>query len=232
MDFEIRRDRKPQGGRKLRAERAEYFRLVDQGYSNKEASRLVGVHERTGREWRNGRMDPNRFRAPARFERAPATVSGPSRYLSEDERIHIADRLREKATVRVIAAELGRSPSTVSREIRRNCHQGSGNTGLTPPRPAPTSAGPVPSPVRTPGTPSCGTSSSTAWTGSGVRSRSARLYGTGESDPQPGYPMITTQHAPSRWLSRIGTNDATACPGCHTRPVPCEVGRAGSAVGA
>nr|WP_316528253.1 helix-turn-helix domain-containing protein [Kitasatospora sp. K002] len=95
MDFEIRRDRKPQGRRKLRVERAEYFRLVDQGYSNKEASRLVGVHERTGREWRNGRTDPNRFRAPARPERAPAAVSGPSRYLSEDERIHIADRLRE-----------------------------------------------------------------------------------------------------------------------------------------
>jgi IS30 family transposase len=32
----------------------------------------------------------------------------------------IADRLHEKATVRAIAAELGRAPSTVSREIRRN----------------------------------------------------------------------------------------------------------------
>jgi IS30 family transposase len=30
------------------------------------------------------------------------------------------DRLREKAAVRAIAAELNRSPSTVSREIRRN----------------------------------------------------------------------------------------------------------------
>ncbi|WP_405843064.1 helix-turn-helix domain-containing protein [Streptomyces platensis] len=43
-----------------------------------------------------------------------------TRYLREDERIHIADRLREKASVRAIAAELGRSPSTISREIRRN----------------------------------------------------------------------------------------------------------------
>ncbi|MEU4120633.1 IS30 family transposase [Kitasatospora sp. NPDC028055] len=126
MTFEIREDRQPQGPRKLRAEREEYFRLVQQGYSSKEASRLVGVHPRTGREWRNGRTDPKRFRAPARPERAPATVSGPSRYLSEDERIHIADRLREKATVRAIAAELGRSPSTVSREIRRNRHPENG----------------------------------------------------------------------------------------------------------
>ncbi|MEU5214575.1 IS30 family transposase, partial [Streptomyces sp. NPDC020742] len=52
--------------------------------------------------------------------------SGPSRYLREEDRIHIADRLREKATVRAIAAELGRSPSTVSREIRRNRHPDSG----------------------------------------------------------------------------------------------------------
>ncbi|WP_308272449.1 IS30 family transposase [Kitasatospora sp. SUK 42] len=49
-----------------------------------------------------------------------APPCGRSRYLGENERIHIADRLREKATIREIAAELGRSPSTVSREIRRN----------------------------------------------------------------------------------------------------------------
>ncbi|MBB6420143.1 IS30 family transposase [Streptomyces sp. AK010] len=52
--------------------------------------------------------------------------SGPSRYLREDDRIYIADRLREKATMRAIAAELGRSPSTISREIRRNRHPGNG----------------------------------------------------------------------------------------------------------
>ncbi|MEV7926731.1 MULTISPECIES: IS30 family transposase [unclassified Kitasatospora] len=127
MDFEIRGDRKPQGPRKLRGEREEYFRLVQQGYSNREASRLVGIHERTGREWRHGRPEGRvkRPRPPARA--AVPSPSGPSRYLREDERIHIADRLREKATVRAIAAELGRSPSTVSREIRRNRHPGSGS---------------------------------------------------------------------------------------------------------
>ncbi|MEV6940409.1 IS30 family transposase, partial [Streptomyces sp. NPDC051132] len=50
----------------------------------------------------------------------------PSRYLGESDRIHIADRLREKATIRQIAAELGRAPSTISREIRRNRHPVSG----------------------------------------------------------------------------------------------------------
>ncbi len=48
------------------------------------------------------------------------------RYLCEADRIHIADRLREQATVRAIAAELGRSPSTISREILRNRPPGSG----------------------------------------------------------------------------------------------------------
>ncbi|WP_327419483.1 IS30 family transposase [Streptomyces sp. NBC_01233] len=92
--------------------------------SNREACKITGINERTGREWRNGRLDPKRFRAPARSEQAPD--SSPSRYLREAERIHIADRLREKATVRAIAAELGRSPSTISREIRRNRTPGTG----------------------------------------------------------------------------------------------------------
>ncbi|MBG0823612.1 helix-turn-helix domain-containing protein [Planomonospora sp. ID91781] len=36
--------------------------------------------------------------------------------------MRIADLRREKRSVRSIAAELGRSPSTISREIRRNCN--------------------------------------------------------------------------------------------------------------
>ncbi|MFI1866359.1 transposase, partial [Streptomyces jumonjinensis] len=118
MDFEVRKIRKAQGPKKLRREREEYFRLMQLGYSNKEACQAVGINLRTGREWRNGRTSPNRTVAPALAPRTPRSTS--SRYLREDERIHIADRLREKATVRAIAAELGRSPSTVSREIRRN----------------------------------------------------------------------------------------------------------------
>lgn len=54
--------------------------------------------------------------------RVASGLDGILRYLRETDRIHIADRLREKATVRAIAAELGRSPSTISREIRRNRH--------------------------------------------------------------------------------------------------------------
>lgn len=127
MDFKIRESRREQGPRKLHREREEYFRLVQLGFTNKEASRRVGVNPRTGREWRNGRPEgrKKRPRPPAHPVQVASTPL-PSRYLAEADRIHIADRLREKATIRAIAAELGRSPSTVSREIRRNRHPESG----------------------------------------------------------------------------------------------------------
>jgi transposase, IS30 family len=126
MDFEIRKDRRPQGPRKLVKERELCLSLVDQGMSNTQASRMVGVHPRTGREWRYGRPEGRVKRPRPRAQDAPAVavrsaktrlieVRGDSGYLGEDERMHIADRLREKATIRTIAAELGRSPSTISR---------------------------------------------------------------------------------------------------------------------
>ncbi|GHH74498.1 IS30 family transposase [Kitasatospora indigofera] len=127
MDFEIRDRSVNQGCRALAEERLAYLQLVEQGASNKEACRIVGINSRTGRRWRNGRAPSGSdvgalpITAPP-----PGALSGPSRYLREDERIHIADRLREKATVRAIAAELSRSPSTISREIRRNRHPGNG----------------------------------------------------------------------------------------------------------
>ena len=125
MDFEIRKIRTAQGPVKLQQERATYSRLMEQGCSNNEACRIVGINRRTGQKWRNGRSADRRQKAapPIRMVVQP---SRSSRYLCEDERIHIADRLREKATVRAIAAELGRSPSTISRGIRRNRHPGSG----------------------------------------------------------------------------------------------------------
>ena len=127
MDFEIRKDRRPQGPGQLTRERAAYFQLMQQGYSSKEACRIVGIDARTGQKWRNGRHASGRQKkaVPPIYQEAPPPA-GPSRYLREADRIHIADRLREKAAVRAIAAELGRSPSTVSREIRRNRHPGNG----------------------------------------------------------------------------------------------------------
>ena len=95
--------------------------------SSTQAGRIVGVHPRTGREWRHGQQPEGRVKRPRpRAQDAPAVavpsattrfvgVRGDSRHHGEDERIHIADRLRQKATVRAVAAEPGRSPSTVRR---------------------------------------------------------------------------------------------------------------------
>ncbi|MFD7685787.1 IS30 family transposase [Streptomyces sp. NPDC059781] len=89
--------------------------------SSSEACRRVGINLRTGKRWRNGR-NPSGKRNAAPPVRPAVPHSALSRYLREADRVYIADRLREKATIRAIAAELGRSPSTVSREIRRNRH--------------------------------------------------------------------------------------------------------------
>ncbi|MFC9773724.1 MULTISPECIES: helix-turn-helix domain-containing protein [unclassified Pseudarthrobacter] len=62
--------------------------------------------------------------APISHKR-PIVIS--ARFLSESERITIADLLHARRSIRSIAMELGRNPSTVSREIRRNIHEPSGN---------------------------------------------------------------------------------------------------------
>jgi IS30 family transposase len=49
-----------------------------------------------------------------------------ARYLSVDERLEIADLRRERLSVREIARRLERDPATISRELRRNGHPGSG----------------------------------------------------------------------------------------------------------
>ncbi|MGW9075053.1 IS30 family transposase [Streptomyces yangpuensis] len=121
MDFEIRDRSVNRGRRSLTEERRVYLQLMQQGVSSREACRIVGINLRTGKRWRNGRAPSGRTGRALPLT-AVAPSSGPSRYLREADRIHIADRLREKATIRTIAAELGRSPSTVSREIRRNRH--------------------------------------------------------------------------------------------------------------
>ena len=125
MGFEVRADRgRAQGPRRLERERAEYLRLVKQGVSSRQACRIVGVDEKTGRRWRNGRAAWG-GREPVAPIVAASAESG--RFLSEDERIVIADRLRDGVSIRAIAAELGRAPSTVSREVRRNAHPESGD---------------------------------------------------------------------------------------------------------
>lgn len=84
---------------------------------------MVGIHRRTGTRWRLGRTILNTAGEPVQYPPvgiAAAPRERHPRYLSLDERMAIADLHREKKGVREIAAEIGRSPATVSRELRRN----------------------------------------------------------------------------------------------------------------
>jgi IS30 family transposase len=106
----------------LTEQRQVFAQLIAQVVSNSEACRILGINRRTGTRWRFGRDIPasggRTLHYPPVISTKAAQIS--ARYLSEEERIAIADRRRAGATVRAIAAELGRSPSTISRELRRN----------------------------------------------------------------------------------------------------------------
>jgi IS30 family transposase len=99
-----------------------YVQLIAQGVSNSEACRLVGINRKTGNRWRYGRRVRNSAGALVIYAPVKIKEARPRspRYLSEQERIQIADLVAEKRTVSGIAKQLGRAPSTVSREIRRN----------------------------------------------------------------------------------------------------------------
>ncbi|MEW2397637.1 hypothetical protein [Streptomyces sp. NPDC046862] len=80
------------GLKKLTHGREACLLIMRQGLSNTGACRIRGINRRTGKRWRYG-TDP---------------TGG-----------HIADRLREKASVRQDSTELGRSLFSISRETRR-----------------------------------------------------------------------------------------------------------------
>jgi IS30 family transposase len=103
--------------------RRAFERLIVQGVSNSEACRVVGINRKTGTRWRYGRDIPATGGRTLHYPpviSASRTTPISTRYLSEDERITISDLRRSGATLRTIAKDLGRSPSTISRELRRN----------------------------------------------------------------------------------------------------------------
>ena len=105
------------------AKREQYAALITRGVSFSEACRIVGINRRTGKRWRHGRTITS---SSGRRLHYPPVVGGTrkreisTRFLSEDERVRIADLRRAGEGVRAIARELGRDPATVSRELRRN----------------------------------------------------------------------------------------------------------------
>jgi IS30 family transposase len=103
------RRRAPAGG--VQAEKQQrYVRLIAQGVSNAEAWRLVGINRRTGTRWRYGRSVRNSAGEVLHYPPVKITEAKPRspRYLSEHERIAIADLLVAGMSVRGIATEMGR----------------------------------------------------------------------------------------------------------------------------
>jgi IS30 family transposase len=103
----------PAGVRFPRSVHRGFWLLIAQGVPTEAAAASVGVSGTLARRWfgQAGGMAPMSLAAPS------------GRYLSMAEREEIAV-LRGHVSVRQIARRLGRSPSTVSRELARNTSSG------------------------------------------------------------------------------------------------------------
>jgi hypothetical protein len=93
-----------------REDRVRFWEAIARGVSTDEAAVQAGVASAVGARWfRNaGGMPP--------LTLAPTS----NRYLSFGDREELAILRAQKLGVREIARRLGRSPSTISRELRRN----------------------------------------------------------------------------------------------------------------
>ena len=109
-----------------REDRQRFWAAIARGMSSEDAGIEAGVSSAVGSRWfrSGGGMRP--------ISMAP--LSG--RYLSFAEREEIAILRTAGAGVREIGRRLGRSPSTISRELRRNAATRSGySTWIIEPRP-------------------------------------------------------------------------------------------------
>ncbi len=124
--------------------RDEYFRLRKTGVNRRKAAAAVGIHLRTAEEWDQGirKTGGRRIYPDGRvvdYKRGVTTMTSPGgatgttpvpvsalekpidrRYLNVQERELIRDLQAAGSSIRAIAHTLGRSPSTVSRELARN----------------------------------------------------------------------------------------------------------------
>ena len=113
--------------KELIVKQARFWVVMAGGATLTAACEAAGVHRATGRKWRQaaGGLIPRKMPIPS------------GRYLSLEERLQIADLHLGGAGVRAIAVGIGRTPATVSRELRRN---GSAATGRRPGKYAPYAA--------------------------------------------------------------------------------------------
>jgi len=101
--------------------RRRFWAFIAAGMTSEDAGMEVGVSQPVGTRWfrEAGGM------APSHLSRSSKPLSG--RYLAFGEREEIALCRAQNFGVREIARRLGRAPSTISRELRRNAATRSGN---------------------------------------------------------------------------------------------------------
>ena len=129
------------------AKRQEFLRLRREGVSRRAAARALGIEAHQASDWdkgirvfSKGRIYPDGRVVLYRPEEILANVRNPrtawvqgervplarveqvihARYLSLLEREELKDLISEGMSIRQIAQAMGRSPSTISRELRRN----------------------------------------------------------------------------------------------------------------
>src|SRR5918994_6340494 len=112
-EVQLYRGQVPSPGRPTvawREDRVRFWGAIARGVKTEDAAAEAGVSSPVAFRWfrKAGGVNPC----------LPPTVSG--RYLSFAEREDIAIWHAQKLGVREIARRLGRSPSTISRELRRN----------------------------------------------------------------------------------------------------------------
>jgi IS30 family transposase len=110
----LRRVKKGPGRRPQSAKRQRFMELRSRGWSIMAAAREVGASRTAGHNWsrgyktyRNGQVTGF---VPALDRLAVREIS--SRFLSQDERIEIADLRHAGLSIRQVAHQLGRAPST------------------------------------------------------------------------------------------------------------------------
>jgi transposase len=172
-----RRVKKGPGRRPQSAKRQRFMELRARGWSVRAAAREVGVSRSAATNWTRGyktyRNGVEVGFVPPLDRLAVRQIS--SRYLSQDERIEIADLRQSGLSLRAIASRLERAPSTISRELRRNAVAGRGyrpfeaHQRATVRRHVTTGAGSTSAISLAPWSPSCLVSG-------GARSRSAVIF--------------------------------------------------------
>jgi IS30 family transposase len=123
--------KKGPGRRPQSAKRQRFVELRERGWSILAAAREVGVSRTTGNNWSRGYKIYRRGQVAgfvSALERLAVRRISP-RFLSQEERIEIADLRHAGLSIRQIALRLGRAASTVSRELRRNV---TGSRGYRP----------------------------------------------------------------------------------------------------